>query len=156
MIINRELAKSTGCEQKDKWETPYKIFKQLDDIYNFTLDPCCDLGTAKCNTFFTEKEDGLKISWLGYVVFVNPPYSRGNIDTWMRKCYNESQNGVKIVALIPVSTSSNWWHKFVWNKSELYFYKGRIRFVGAPYTAPFSSCLAIYNLPMPIIGSYGK
>jgi len=149
MIINKELANSKGCLQKDRWETDPDIFKQLNNIYNFTLDPCCEEDTAKCHKYYTEKENGLTKKWVGEVVFVNPPYSRGNIDKWMEKCYNESLNGTEIVALIPVSTSSHWWHNFVWNKSKIHFYRGRLRFVGAPFTAPFSSCLAIYNLPSP-------
>jgi len=145
MIVNKELATSKGCDNKDKWETPQFIFNVLNEEFSFTLDPCCDVNTAKCKNFFTEKEDGLIQSWKNEIVFVNPPYSRGNIDKWMKKCYEESLNGTKIIALIPVSSSSNWWHKYVWNKSEIRFYKGRIKFVGAPFTAPFSSCLAIYN-----------
>lgn len=145
MIINKELAKSKGCAQKDKWETPTKIFEQISKQYNFTLDPCCEKHTAKCPKFYTEQENGLLQNWNGETVFVNPPYSRGNIDLWMKKCYEESLKGITIVALIPVSTSAKWWHKYVWNKADIQFFKGRIRFVGAPFTAPFSSCLAIWN-----------
>jgi len=149
MIVNKELANSKGCLQKDKWETPHKIFNQLNQLYNFTLDPACEIHTAKCNRFFTELDNSLIKDWSNEIVFLNPPYSRGNIDLFMQKCYEESLKGTKIVALIPVSTSSKWWHNFVWNKAKIHFYKGRIRFVGAPFTAPFSSCLAIYNLPLP-------
>ena len=145
MIVNKELAKSKGCEQKDKWETPDKIFYELNEKYKFTLDPCCENHTAKCNKYYTEKENGLIQDWSGEIVFVNPPYSRGIIDLWMEKCYNESLKGILIVALIPVSTSSKWWHNYVWKKSKIIFYKGRIRFKGAQFKAPFSSCLAIYN-----------
>ena len=150
MIVNQQLANSKGCLQKDKWETPYKIFNQLNEIYKFTLDPACENHTAKCSKFFTEKDNSLIQDWSNEIVFLNPPYSRGNIDLFMQKCYEESLKGTKIVALIPVSTSSAWWHNFVWNKAKIHFYKGRIRFVGAPFTAPFSSCLAIYNLPAPL------
>ena len=130
---------------KDKWETPPKVFDPLNDEFGFTLDPCCEKDNAKCSKFYTESDNGLIQDWSKDVVFVNPPYSRGNIDAWMRKCYEESLKGAKIVALIPVSSSSKWWHNYVWKKAEIRFIKGRIRFVGAPSTAPFSSCLAIYQ-----------
>lgn len=146
MIVNKQLASSNGCDQKDKWETPAHIFNPLNERFSFTLDPCCEIKTAKCFNFFTEKMDGLNKSWTDHTVFVNPPYSRGNIDKWMKKCYEESLNRTRIVALIPVSTSSKWFHDYVWNKCEIIFYKGRIRFNGARFTAPFSSMLAIYNL----------
>lgn len=149
MFVNKQLASSKGCLQKDKWQTDPKVFKPLNDQYNFTLDPCCEIHTALCDKFYTEKENGLIQKWEGETVFVNPPYSRGNIDQWMKKCYEESLNGTTVIALIPVSTSSNWWHEYVWNKSKIHYFKGRLRFVGAPFTAPFSSCLAIYNAQMP-------
>ena len=145
MIVNTELAQSHGCEQKDKWETPLKIFDALNQEFGFTLDPCCEPHTAKCPKYYTEANNGLQQDWSGEVVFCNPPYSRKRIALWMRKCYEESLKGTLIVALIPVSSSAGWWHDYVLGKAEIRFYRGRIRFIGAKYTAPFSSCLAIYN-----------
>jgi len=145
VIVNTELATSTGHVSKDLWETPAKLFNTLNAEFHFTLDPCCMPETAKCKEYFTPAEDGLKQSWSGHVVYVNPPYSRGNIDKWVRKCYEESRNGPTVVALLPVSTSSSWFHDWVWGKAEIRFIKRRVRFVGAPFTAPFSSMIAIYN-----------
>lgn len=145
MIVNRKLALSKGCDLKDRWRTPLYVFNPLNAIFNFTLDPSCDVHSALCNKYYTELEDGLIQDWSNEVVFCNPPYSRGNIDKWMEKCYLESLKGSIIVALIPVSTSAKWWHKYVIGKASIKYYEGRIRFVGADFTAPFSSCLAIYN-----------
>jgi site-specific DNA-methyltransferase (adenine-specific) len=146
MIVNKELAISEGHLQKDLWATPDYIFSPLDIEFGFTLDPCCTIETAKCAKFYTPSEDGLIQDWSGERVFVNPPYSRGNIDKWVKKCFLESSAMQTIVvALIPVSTSAKWFHEWVLNKAELRFYRGRIRFVGAPFTAPFSSVLAIYG-----------
>ena len=141
MIVNKELAVSDGHLMKDCWATPDKIFLPLQEEFGFTLDPCCTIETAKCHKFYTPEDNGLLQSWKGETVFCNPPYSRRNIDKWVEKCWTEhSLHKITIVALLPVSTSSTWFHKFVWGKSELRFYKGRIRF-----TAPFSSMLAIYR-----------
>jgi phage N-6-adenine-methyltransferase len=157
VIVNTELAQSKGCEQKDKWETPNSLFHMLNNEFDFNLDPCCEDSTAKCALYYTEEMNGLNKSWAGKRVFVNPPYSRGNIERWMKKCYEESLNGTLIVALIPVSTSAKWFHDYVWMKAEIRFLKGRIRFVGAPFTAPFSSCIAVYNPPIRReLGSYSS
>lgn len=146
MIVNKELAESKGFELKDLWATPESIFKPLDGEFGFTLDPCCTFETRKADYFFTPDQDGLSQDWSGQTAFVNPPYSRGNIDKWVEKCYTESlKANTTVVALLPVSTSADWWHRWVLNKAELRFYKGRIRFIGAPFTAPFSSVLAIYS-----------
>ena len=64
---------STG---KDEWETPLDFFNQLDSEFHFTLDPCCTEKNAKCKKFYTKDDDGLKQTWKGEVVFINPPYSK--------------------------------------------------------------------------------
>lgn len=145
MIVNKNLATSRGHLLKDLWETPDYIFNSLDEEFGFTLDPCCTYETRKCDNYFTPEDDGLHRNWVGHRVFMNPPYSRGNIDQWVEKCYWERNDAQVIVALLPVSTSSKWFHQWIWNKSELRFLQGRIKFKGAPFTAPFSSMLAIYR-----------
>lgn len=145
MIVNKELAISTGHKDKDLWETPDWLFAKLNVEYRFTLDPCCELHTAKARKFYTPKENGLIQSWRDEVVFVNPPYSRGNIDLWVKKCWEEAPLAKTIVGLLPVSTSSQWFHKYVLGKSDITFIEGRVRFRGAPYTAPFSSMIVKWN-----------
>jgi phage N-6-adenine-methyltransferase len=155
MIINSELARSTGCDQKDLWETPDYIFKPLDLEFDFTLDPCCTLSNCKAGKCYTVDQDGLSESWAGQRVFCNPPYSRGNIDNWVKKCYLESlKQNTLIVGLLPVSTSANWWHEWVWKRAELRYIKGRVRFVGAKHTAPFSSVIAIWASNYKILTPY--
>lgn len=144
MIVNKELANSKGVDQKDLWGTEAGLFEALNEIYNFTLDPCCTKDTALCDKFYTPTENGLIHSWSNEIVFMNPPYSRGNIDLWVEKAYNESENAI-VVALIPVSTSAKWWHKWVIGKCHLVYVQGRVKFEGASSTAPFSSALAIYG-----------
>jgi phage N-6-adenine-methyltransferase len=131
---------------KDMWRTPDEIFKPLHDEFRFTLDPCCEIGTSKCLQFFTPDDDGLKQHWAFQRVFCNPPYSRGNIDKWVEKCYYESEfNGALVVALLPVSTSSKWFHNYIWKVADIRFIKGRVKFVGAESTAPFSSMIVIWH-----------
>lgn len=148
MIVNKELANSNGHLLKDLWATPPVVYDPLNKEFGFTLDPCCLPETAKCTKYYTPAEDGLKQDWAGEVVFCNPPYSRGNIDKWVKKCYQESlKPNTIVVGLFPVSTSAEWFHRWVWKKAELRFVKRRIRFVGAPFTAPFSSVIVIYTNP---------
>lgn len=146
MIVNTELAKSIGCDQKDKWETPAHIFIKLDKEFHFTLDPCCENHTAKCTKYFTEEDNGLLRSWGVNSVFVNPPYSRGNVDLWVKKCYQEHISCfMTVVTLLPVSTSASWFHDYIVGKAQIRFINKRIRFVGAPYTAPFSSMVVVFG-----------
>ena len=131
----------------DSWETPPSLFNILDMEFNFTLDPCCTKQTAKCKKFFTKEEDGLIQDWSKDIVFVNPPYGR-EIGKWVEKSYNEAKKGAKVVMLIPSRTDTNWFHDFIYNKAEIRFLKGRIRFLQNKKelnAAPFPTMLIIFN-----------
>ena len=131
----------------DSWETPPSLFNILDMEFNFTLDPCCTKRTAKCKKFFTKEEDGLIQDWSKDIVFVNPPYGR-EIGKWVEKSYNETKKGAKVVMLIPSRTDTKWFHDFIYNKAEIRFLKGRIRFLQNKKelnAAPFPTMLIIFN-----------
>ena len=51
--------------KRQDWTTPKYLFDELNKEFNFTLDPCCSINTAKCKKFYTLKEDGLKQDWGG-------------------------------------------------------------------------------------------
>ena len=130
----------------DLWETPDYIFNPLNEKYHFTLDPCCTEESKKCIFYYTPETNGLLKSWAGQTVFMNPPYSRGNIDKWVEKAYLEARDyDTFIVALLPVYTSSKWFHKYVWNKCRIEFLDKRVKFKGAKHPAPFSSMLCYYG-----------
>ena len=143
MIMTKEMLSAGQCLQKDLWATPDHVFNKLDSIYRFDTDPCCLPDTATCKDFWTPTENGLIQDWGGRRLYVNPPYSRGNIDKWAEKCAKEAVNSL-VVALLPVSTSSDWFKHYVLGNS-LYWVNKRIRFKGAEYTAPFSSLVVVFN-----------
>jgi len=143
MIRTKEMILASDHDNKDLWETPDHIFKPLNKMFHFTLDPCCTEETAKCKNYFTPVQDGLSFDWHNNIVFVNPPYSRGNIDKWVAKCRKESSHS-NIIALLPVSTSSDWFQKYCLGNT-IYWIDKRVRFKGAEYTAPFSSMIVHFN-----------
>src|SRR6476620_4187221 len=144
MIVTKEMTLS-DCKMTDLWETPDYIFNPLNEIYRFSLDPCCTFESRKCPRYYTPESNGLEQSWAYESVFVNPPYSRGNIDKWVKKCYEERNNTLFLIALLPVSTSSKWFHEYVYNKCRIEFIRGRIKFKGAKAPALFSSMLCYYG-----------
>lgn len=144
MIRTKKMINARPVTQKDKWETPPPVYNPLNKEFHFTLDPCCEVHTAKCSKYYTMEDDGLTKDWQNEVVFCNPPYSNGNIDLWMEKCYKESLKPyTTVVALVAVSASAKWWHLWVMNKCEMRFIERRVRFVGAPYLATFSSVILV-------------
>ena len=128
--------------QSDDWETPYRLFAELDREFHFTLDPCATPANAKCKQFYTKKDNGLAKDWSG-VVFLNPPYGR-DVGKWIRKAYCESQRGVTVVCLLPARTDTVWWHRYCL-KGEIRYIKGRVKFGGAKNSAPFPSVIVVFR-----------
>ena len=138
--------KIKGClsRQSDEWETPQKVFDELNDEFNFTLDPCATEENHKCKKFYTKEDDGLSKDWGGQRVFCNPPYSK--IAKWVEKAYRESRTDhTVIVLLIPSRTETKYFHDFILHRSEVRFIKGRLRFSGSDENAPFPSMIVIFR-----------
>lgn len=115
--------------KSDEWETPQDLFDKLNKEFHFTLDPCSTNENHKCFKYYTIKDDGLSKDWAGETVFVNPPYGR-SIGKWVKKCYDESHKwGNTIVMLIPARTDTSWFHQYIYDKAEIRFLKGRLKFV---------------------------
>jgi phage N-6-adenine-methyltransferase len=49
----------------DFWSTPQGLFDSCNAIFDFTLDACALPENAKCPTYFTPEQDGLKQEWTG-------------------------------------------------------------------------------------------
>lgn len=137
--------KTLFSSQRFDWETPIDLFRQLNNEFLFTLDPCCEKLNAKCDKYFTLKQDGLKQDWGGETVFCNPPYGRRIYD-WVKKCFHESKKkNTKVVLLIPSRTDTKYFHEFIYNRAdEIRFLKGRLRFSNAKHAAPFPSMVVIF------------
>ncbi len=148
-MLNRDLMFSN---KNNAWCTPRDFFDELNKEFHFTLDPCCMQKSALCTKFYTPKEDGLKQSWDDEIVFVNPPYGR-EIGKWVKKA-SEAKGGT-VVMLIPSRTDTRYFHDYIYNKAEIRFIKGRLKFVDMDYEgkeedrkmspAPFPSMLVIFN-----------
>lgn len=128
----------------DEWETPQDLFDRLDAEFHFTLDPCSTDQNAKCEKHYTKADDGLKQDWSGETVWCNPPYGR-EIGAWCRKCYEHYMGGGTAVMLVPSRTDTKWFYDYVIGKAEIRFIKGRVKFGGSKYNAPFPSMVVVYN-----------
>ena len=131
------------------WETPQKLFNELNEKYNFTIDVATNGKNSKLENFYTEKDNALNKKWKGRV-FCNPPYGR-EIKKWVKKAYEESKKNYNeiIVLLIPARTDTSYWHDYIFNKAnEINFIKGRLKFEldGKQFgAAPFPSAIIIFN-----------
>lgn len=130
--------------KSNEWETPIEFFKELDEEFHFTLDPCSTHENAKCEKHFTMEEDGLAQSWKGETVFCNPPYGR-ELPKWIEKCSREAGGGTLVVMLIPARTDTRAFHEFIYGKAEVRFLRGRLKFGGSKNSAPFPSMVVVFR-----------
>ena len=131
--------------KKQDWETPQDFYDKLNDEFHFTLDPCCEVETAKCDKFYTPKENGLIQDWQGETVFCNPPYGREQ-KLWVKKSWEESNKPhTTVVMLLPARTDTIAFHKYIYHKAEIRFVKGRLKFGNSKNAAPFPSMVVIFR-----------
>ena len=85
---------------KHYWLTPSELYRQLNDEFAFTFDPC---PYPKPEDF-----DGLDAEW-GESNYVNPPFGvvihkgkKKGATAWARKCIEESKKGKKVVMVYPI------------------------------------------------------
>jgi phage N-6-adenine-methyltransferase len=107
--------------KNDEFETPQWLFDELDKEFHFDLDVAANYKNSKCDdSYYSIENTGLDRDWSrnGSVVWMNPPYSRGQLDKWCKKAYKESQKGVTVVGLLPVDTSTKWFHEWIYDKQD--------------------------------------
>ena len=138
-----------------KYGTPKPFFDRLNAVFGpFTLDPCAEPSTAKCEKFFTEEDDGLAQDWSGHTVFMNPPVGRhekackktckkkrcverghhidkdiAGTDDWVSKAWTESLKGATVVGIIPSSMGTKWFHDYVMQATTLIIVEGRVSYM---------------------------
>jgi phage N-6-adenine-methyltransferase len=133
----------------DEYSTDLSVYRQLDHEFHFTLDPCANRHNAKCRKYYTKEQDGLAQSWANEVVFMNPPFGPHGryITKWVAKaCYESLERNAVVVCLLPVSSDTEWWHKYVMRASERRFIKGRLTYGGGA-RCPFPSVVVVFRPP---------
>lgn len=136
-MINKGLFTSNT----DLWSTPQKLFDELDKEFHFTLDPCSTHENAKCEKHYTIDDNGLLQDWSNDIVFMNPPYGR-EIGKWVEKAY---KSNTTVICLLPARTDTKWFHDYIYNKAEIRFIKGRLKFGNSSNSAPFPSMIVIFK-----------
>lgn len=128
--------------ETDEWATPQALFDLLDREFGFDLDVCATSENAKCERHFTREQDGLSQRWDG-TAWMNPPYGQ-NIGDWVAKAASSAQEGATVVTLLPARVDTAWW----WDHcryGEIRFLRGRLRFGGGEFPAPFPSAVVVFG-----------
>lgn len=132
--------------KNDNWTTPKEIFDLLNDEFKFDIDVCASDDNHLCKRYYTKESNGLLQNWGGERCFCNPPYSE--VAKWVEKAFYETKNkNTLVVMLIPSRTDTKYFHNFIYNRSEIRFVKGRLKFGNSNNNAPFPSMVVIFRGP---------
>lgn len=144
--------KALFSSENGSWETPDWFFKALDDEFHFTVDVAASMENRKVDKFFSVHQDAFRLRWTG-VAWLNPEYGRG-IGRWLAKAKQSAvEDGATVVVLVPARTDTNWWFDHA-RLGEIRLLKNRLKFKGAPTSAPFPSALCIFRPGLPRSTSY--
>jgi len=122
---------TSPVKENNEWSTPDWFYNYFNNIYQFKVDLAANRYNSKCISHYDKALDSLIQDWhlIDGWCWLNPPYGR-HLHEWIEKAYHEMQLGAKIIMLIPASTGTSYWAKWIWNKvPKIYFIEGRIRFV---------------------------
>ena len=141
-------------DEVDDRGTAPEDFEWFSTLGPFTLDVAAAPHTAKCERYFTIRDNGLQQSWTGERVWCNPPYS--NLGLWLCKAWDEYPHTDGIAMLLPANRcEQSWWQQWVEPHRDradsplcVTFLPGRMRFIRAGATGigpnerpPFGCCL---------------
>ncbi len=115
----------------DEWTTPPDIINKARlSMGSIDLDPASNTASqdiVKARTYHDIYSNGLLHTWLGNV-WLNPPYSKGNIDSFSKKAIQELSNVQQMMILVNSQTDTRWYHNFLQYADFTLLFKGRIKF----------------------------
>lgn len=137
----------------DSWRTPPELYNALDARFKFGFDLAADHDNAKGLLFLDKARDSLKEDWVKLsanhgALWLNPPYSKPNLELFMGKARGAAPHlRAPLVTLVPSTTDSGWWQDYVWAGADL-INKARIRtgpLRGTTFTFDATGCLIEVN-----------
>jgi len=115
-------------QHTNEWATPKDVTRPLSKaVGGFDLDPCSGPEqTPHAKNVYTKEDDGLHSSWFGEV-WCNPPFDQKG--AWIKKALDERENYDRCIMLIPVDTSTEWFHNYATKADYICFDSTRISFI---------------------------
>jgi len=134
---------------RQDYETPTSLILAVENRFGkIGFDLAASTHNAKAKKFFSVADDSLSQDWSALnpsLLWLNPPFA--NIAPWAEKCWRSSQQGCRILFLVPGSVGANWFGKFVLSKSHIMALSPRLQFVGAKDPYPKDCILCGFGFP---------
>jgi len=144
------LSRVGVSEWRDDWGTPLDLFKGWHSVRCYSIDVFAQPHNALLPRFC---EDAFTHNLKGERGYANPPYSR--LDDCVRRLYLAVffEGMVFCDLLVPAYTDSRWFQNYVWDSKRAAFrpgvsgnfLRGRLRFQGAKWGAPFGSMIVTFD-----------
>lgn len=123
-----------------EWQTPPDLYGRLSRRYAFDYDAFAshenaleDFYSTSDGTFERGQRidhlDAIAQDWTDLRVFMNPPYGRDMIGLAVGKAMRERERAAIIVALLPASTDTLWFHQSIRPFADVEFLRRRVRFI---------------------------
>jgi hypothetical protein len=146
---------------RSEWWTPQSIRTRLHAEHDLTLDAAaCAESTLAYEWLGPTHPDATRRDALAFphwadlaaggVVYLNAPYTPAPfLGSFLRVAATTRDAGTTVVALLPASVGTHWWHEGVIDAgAEVEFLRGRVTYGGPHSTgspAPWPSALVTYR-----------
>jgi hypothetical protein len=134
----------------NEWYTPAKYIDLVRKVLGtIDLDPASNATAQKvvrATTYYDKDSDGLARKWAGRV-FMNPPYSRGLVDKFTSKLYEDYASGdvTEAIVLLNNTTATQWFFDDMTQMATaICFPTRRIQFEGRKKGSPPSGQMFVY------------
>lgn len=132
---------------KQDWQTPENVLRLVRQMGPIGLDPAtCDENPCKAERILTPRHDALDeyTVWVvvpGEVCYLNPPFD--GIAKWVERWTVEAGENPDshFLMLTPARTDTRWWVALATLADRVCFIRGRLKFKGAPASAPFPTAI---------------
>ena len=94
--------------------TPTDIWEKLSKEFDFTIDVCASGENHLLPKYYTKENSCLDKEWTNEVVYCHPMFDM-HIGNFVEKCATEK---CLSVMLIPASTHTRYFHKYIWDKEN--------------------------------------
>lgn len=141
---------------KHDWGTPQWLFDELHAEFNFTVDAAANESNHKLPRWYGpggERAGALAAPWDATEVYwCNPPYGRMQGE-FVFLGHRVMSLGGLAVFLLPARTDTKMFHAYIWDRDlhkpyvgvQVRFLRGRLKFNGAPTSAPFPSMVVVFD-----------
>lgn len=120
------------------WRTPARLFAVLDRRWRFGLDAAARAADALCPAYLGPDHDeedrrnalecDIRLWQEDGPVYLNPPYSPGNLSRWIERASIVGRVLVPVVAVVPATPSTRWFAQAFETAHRIEFLTERVAF----------------------------